>query len=236
MGSMKNRVRDITGLVVGNLTAISLSKRRSKNGSCYWLCQCSCGNKVEVQSQRSTFSGRKTLSCGCSRVAPLKGKVFGRLTVLERASEIGSRDTLWRCLCACGNEVTVSTSHLKTSTTSCGCLQRDRVKGYFRQYRKMAGKEEGVLLSSIDEQLRGMITSSGVKYKILIRDEFRCQICGDHNRLRVHHIIPLSLDNSKAILPSNLITLCHFCHKVSAHDGYNHQINLFVQKFLMSIV
>jgi 5-methylcytosine-specific restriction endonuclease McrA len=235
VGRMKSGIRDLTGLIVGKLTVVSPSSRRGKNGSCYWVCQCSCGNQVEIQSQRLTYSGRKTSSCGCSRIAPLEGKTFGRLTVLERASKVGGRDTFWKCMCSCGNEVVVSTSHLKASTASCGCLQRDCVRDYFRHYRKSSGRDENTLLTSIDEQLRGVIKSSGVKRKVLLRDGFKCQICGDHYNLRVHHIIPLSKDNTKAILMSNLITLCHYCHKISAHDGHNHKLNPFVQKFFISI-
>lgn len=51
----------------------------------------------------------------------LDGKVFGRLTVIEKADKMGRR-TAWKCLCSCGNEVTVrSFSLVGGGTQSCGC-------------------------------------------------------------------------------------------------------------------
>ncbi len=55
----------------------------------------------------------------------LKGKIFGRLTVIELA---GTRNhqTYWKCKCDCGNEVTVVGYDLKSGhTKSCSCLQKD---------------------------------------------------------------------------------------------------------------
>lgn len=50
---------DMTGQVFGKLIAIEPSLRKAK--SKYWVCQCECGNIVEVQ--RSNL--RRSLSCGC---------------------------------------------------------------------------------------------------------------------------------------------------------------------------
>lgn len=53
----------------------------------------------------------------------LNGKVFGRLTVIERAENSARGQSRWRCLCECGN-ITVSVGAKLTSgkTHSCGCL------------------------------------------------------------------------------------------------------------------
>lgn len=51
----------------------------------------------------------------------LTGQQFGKLTVLAPAENIGTR-TAWRCRCACGQETTVTTRHLRDGhVTSCGC-------------------------------------------------------------------------------------------------------------------
>lgn len=51
----------------------------------------------------------------------LDGRVFGRLTVVEKADKMGRR-TAWKCMCSCGNEVTVrSFSLVGGGTQSCGC-------------------------------------------------------------------------------------------------------------------
>ena len=51
----------------------------------------------------------------------LAGQQFGRLTVLDPAENIGER-TAWRCRCACGRELAVTTRQLRAGHwTSCGC-------------------------------------------------------------------------------------------------------------------
>lgn len=56
----------------------------------------------------------------------LTGRVFGRLTVIEPAFK-RKVQWHWRCLCRCGNSVTVAGHHLREHTTrSCGCL-RDEI-------------------------------------------------------------------------------------------------------------
>lgn len=60
---------------------------------------------------------------GQYRDADLTGKRFGKLTVMERDGINKHRQALWKCACSCGNEITVSTSSLKSGNTkSCGCL------------------------------------------------------------------------------------------------------------------
>ncbi len=55
------------------------------------------------------------------------GNRYGRLTVVE-FSHIAERkggNAYWKCLCDCGNETTVSSSHLGRGTNSCGCLAKE---------------------------------------------------------------------------------------------------------------
>ena len=45
-------VKDVKGLIFGQLKAIEVSDRRYKDGSVYWLCECiDCGHRQEVMSQ-----------------------------------------------------------------------------------------------------------------------------------------------------------------------------------------
>lgn len=49
------------------------------------------------------------------------GKTFGRLTVLEVVS--GTKRSMWRCRCECGNEKVVAPCNILSGhTKSCGCL------------------------------------------------------------------------------------------------------------------
>lgn len=56
----------------------------------------------------------------------LKGKVFGRLTVLYRDGCSPSYESKWRCLCSCGKEKTIVGASLRNgSTSSCGCFSKE---------------------------------------------------------------------------------------------------------------
>lgn len=84
--------------------------------------------------------GGRTQSCGCvarerianlnkgkSLVADLKGRRFGRLTVLEFSHLSDDRKrTYWKCKCDCGNEIITRADGIKSGhTNSCGCYNKD---------------------------------------------------------------------------------------------------------------
>lgn len=140
-----NRIKDLTGIVKGNLTVIERDKS-IENKEILWRCVCTCGN--EVLKPTSYFSNsRKTYMCDeCSsklksqklvNVAKRKreqkdlvGLKVGLLTVKHRAEDYvspkGKRVAKWFCECECGgtNEVTESCL-LNGKTLSCGCLNRN---------------------------------------------------------------------------------------------------------------
>ncbi len=59
-----------------------------------------------------------------ARFEDLTGQRFGRLVALERDAASCGRPK-WKCMCDCGNTVSVYASNLKRgSSKSCGCLQR----------------------------------------------------------------------------------------------------------------
>ncbi len=57
----------------------------------------------------------------------LTGHVYGKLTVIARASPANKRRTtqrhaFWLCRCVCGNEKVISANNLRTNNSkSCGC-------------------------------------------------------------------------------------------------------------------
>jgi hypothetical protein len=54
----------------------------------------------------------------------LYGQMFGRLVVLNEAESQKRWETVWQCLCACGNVKKVRAKHLRSGqVTSCGCRQ-----------------------------------------------------------------------------------------------------------------
>lgn len=68
----------------------------------------------------------------------LTGKIFGRLTVLNRVASDKFGSSCWNCICTCGRYTTVTGHHLKIGNTkSCGCLS-----GILADFK---GKTVGVL-------------------------------------------------------------------------------------------
>lgn len=56
------------------------------------------------------------------RLIDLTGQRFGKLVVIEYAGRNERRESLWRCMCDCGNESIVRGDVLRRGTTkSCGC-------------------------------------------------------------------------------------------------------------------
>lgn len=117
-----------TGNCYGRLTVLEPVGTRGKDRGIHWKCQCKCGNIVEVNG-RDLRQG-KTQSCGClanetrgqSVVVDEIGKVYGKLTVIERVLEYTGK-ARWKCQCECGNITVVNGTDLRTgSVISCGCV------------------------------------------------------------------------------------------------------------------
>ena len=61
-------------------------------------------------------------------IIDLSSRHFGRLLVLHKLPRRSWGSVLWRCQCACGNEVTVNGASLRYGRTlSCGCLMREKI-------------------------------------------------------------------------------------------------------------
>lgn len=123
---MSERI-DLTGRRFGKLVAVEYDHSNAYNAS-YWRCICDCDGEKIVRG--TALTSGITTSCGCKQRVPkredLTGKRFGRLTVLEYDHNNSYRAPYWRCLCDCGNEITVRGSELKIGNVkSCGCYHRD---------------------------------------------------------------------------------------------------------------
>lgn len=100
----------------------------TKNGKKYGKFKCECGNEKIIQI--GNVKSGHVKSCGCymkkisaqngmKRLMDLRGKKFGKLTVLSY-SEAKRK---WLCKCECGNQTFVPQNRLcrKNGTKSCGC-------------------------------------------------------------------------------------------------------------------
>ena len=69
---------------------------------------------------------------------------FGKLVAIEPTEKRRDRKIVWHCLCDCGNETFVTSSHLRSGhTKSCGCLREDvsTIHGMYktREYNSLDG-------------------------------------------------------------------------------------------------
>ena len=123
---------EMVGQQFGKLTVIAKDEERSQQTKkTYWICQCECGNTKSVRG--TSLRAGETKSCGClqkqaasitgkQNVKDLTNQVFGKLTVIKRGTNQGSKVS-WICKCECGNEVEVlSTNLVQGYTQSCGCI------------------------------------------------------------------------------------------------------------------
>ena len=94
-------------------------------GPTTYLCQCKCGNQIEVE--QSNLKRGITKSCGCykkewmsqvakSNYSDIKGQRFGHLVALEPTEMRQVRSIIWKCQCDCGNIHLASVSNLKNKT------------------------------------------------------------------------------------------------------------------------
>lgn len=95
--------KDLTGQRFGLLTVTGPAESDPR-GQRRWLCRCDCGTEKTVLG--SNLTRGTTVSCGCKKRNDLTGKKIGKLTVLGRSDQYGSRGSrktrLWECRCDCG--------------------------------------------------------------------------------------------------------------------------------------
>ena len=120
------RKLNLTGNRYGRLVAVKESSP-SLSVKTKWDCRCDCGAARSV-SATHLRSGH-TVSCGrCAKQIDVRGKSFGRLTVValtEKRDPDGN--VIWDCLCICGNQISVPGISLRSGNTqSCGCLHQER--------------------------------------------------------------------------------------------------------------
>lgn len=116
------------GRQYGKLTV--LETLYSYNGYNRATCKCLCECENIVYIKATELPKRKSCGCRCSRVSDKKGMRFGKLIVLETIPKYRNNQTYYRCVCDCGNEITVKSSALLTGNTqSCGCVHNPDLTG-----------------------------------------------------------------------------------------------------------
>ena len=75
-----------------------------------------------------------------------------------------------------------------------------------------------------DNEARGCIFYKEWKKRILSRDNYKCQKCGNNKNLKAHHILNFKTHVELRFEDSNGIILCEDCHK-KFHSIYGNKIN-----------
>ena len=157
-----------------------------------WVCLCDCGNYFKTVG--ATVKANKVKSCGCSRKGyrentqkDLTNQRFGRLLVLERDySKSTPGKIYWKCLCDCGNTVSVSRNHLISGrTSSCGCYAQET--RFNNRFEDLTGQKFGKL--TVKKLDKFILTNSGTR-----RAQWLCQCDCD---LEGKHLISVQTTNLK---------------------------------------
>ena len=210
---------DIRDQKFGALTALH-PHGRDAYGRVLWQCRCDCGQVLVIRSNNLRTGNSK--SCGCQkntsnrRYINLAGRVFGRLTVLERDTNKKAK-TYWICNCDCGAVRSVWSAHLlRGHTRSCGCLVSETSREL--AYKHLAGKrgsDHPRWLSELPRDERNSRRTQKDKdwaASIVARSNYRCELCGATGRLNAHHIKAYASYPKLRTKLSNGIALCIPCH------------------------
>lgn len=95
------------------------------------------------------------------KLKDLVGKSFNRLLVIKFLN-LDDGESIWLCLCDCGNETPVRRSHLiQNHTKSCGCLSKELMTTKF----KLHGKCKHLLYKKLHSMKRRCYNKSSRSYK-----------------------------------------------------------------------
>lgn len=116
-------------------TVIGESDKRT-GGYIWWECECSCDNHTRKLVKGRDLRNGNSKSCGClmkevnaerlkNTLKDETGKIYGKLTVLERGENAPQGQAQWICKCSCSDvKLLVKGEDLRNGhTQSCGCLR-----------------------------------------------------------------------------------------------------------------
>lgn len=76
-----------------------------------------------------------------SKANDLTGKRFGRLLVVGRADNDSKGNTMWECVCDCGNRITTHGYCLTGGTAkSCGCTRKEKISKFNTETKRTHGE------------------------------------------------------------------------------------------------
>lgn len=180
--------------------------------------RCDCGSMVVAAPGDLRKKSGATRSCGCfraefgkSNALDLSGRVFGRLTILDRYGSNGRRGAIWRCSCECGREAVALTADLTAGRRiSCGCAiidkpgllapQRKALSAVGRHKRRAAKQEAG-----------GAFTAAQIE-ALFVKQRGKCAWCRACLKAGYHRDHRTALANGGTNDIGNIELLCRSCN------------------------
>lgn len=162
----------------------------------------------------------------------LTGQVFGSVTVLAKVPINGKRVAQWKCVCACGKEITVSSQKLRRGhVRSCGCHRRDNMRLTQEQQavRLIASRTDTeIAVRRLMTEYRGGAKKRGLAFSLteaavtaLVLTP--CHYCGVEPfagytpRARQRRKVLLNgidrLDSKLGYMEGNVVSCCKHCNK-----------------------
>jgi hypothetical protein len=214
-------------------------------GSVSVQAQCDCGHIAEM-TLSSLTKARSSKSCvNCANKArrmDLTGQKIGFLTVIER---IAGKYLKWKCLCVCGEKLTMSQQTLtrrRRNPRHCGC------KGYPAGQKHQSWKGYGQISSSYWSRIIKNARKRGIAFELKIEDtwelflkqEARCALTGDEIYFaerttedqtasidRINNTQPYTLDNVQWVhkhvnsmkLDHNQEYFIELCKKIAVYNS-----------------
>jgi hypothetical protein len=146
------KFKDLTGCQFGKLIVLEYDHTNKYGRSC-WKVLCDC-KKEKIVTGRALLSG-DTRSCGCLQkeaahnlvFKDLTNQKFGRLLVLKHIGQNKHKQSMWECICDCGNKtITKSSSLLGGLKNSCGCLSKEHMRKLGQNnFKDLTGERFGYL-------------------------------------------------------------------------------------------
>jgi hypothetical protein len=177
-----------------------------KNQRTCWLCKCNCGNE-KIISAADLKSGR-TNSCGCLKK---------ELTSKRMKNKIVSEETRKKISKANKGKNNGDKNPAKRSEVRKKISESLKGKNNPMYGIRRFGKDNPNWIDGRTPEIRKLRNSDEIirwRWKVFKRDNYTCQICGQHGyELQAHHIYPFSIYNFIRFELWNGITLCKDCHR-----------------------
>ncbi len=202
---------NLIGQNLGKLTVLDYLDVKSHDS--WFKCKCDCGNIIEKRS--SALRNGVALHCGCSPklMIDVVGKIFGKLTVLERINGHS-----YKCKCDCGRIfIGMAYKIRKGIQQSCGCLfyyHNNRLEALVHRvlmtYQKDA-KKRNLEFNLIEQEFENLILDKcyycGMEWSNTLKDHKK-----ESEMKELHYNGIDRLDNTKGYIKENVVSCCKLCN------------------------